>query len=338
MEKLVRPSYQEVLSALEHMKSKSSLQEFKSIHKLSAEKVDGIPVLPKSARLNELLEKILNAKKMIEFSRENSTDTLAVYYYNKEMISVSTDDQNFITIFPIGNKDELKKRMAKFYEVDLSFENNPVEVNIGITEEDYDRLHSKTPDELTAMIQDEKVDKRLQRFLLDFKNNHQKADRINFKMKERTSELFTEGSVLFFVPGEKNIWHIKYDEIESGMIYLMSNSIAEYFTGAELLIEKFLEEEPVKPQLNKPAGTKKIDSEKFFSIKRGFSFFYKSNIAVVIGLLCFFINQSSWVEQGGINLFIVFILTESFLLLLSLIACFKEKEEKAAADKRLKTA
>jgi len=321
-----RASFQEVLTALTLINSKSFIRDFEHIHKLHNERDQEIQLTEKNPVLTDLLVKIHKAKKMVEFTTERDSHSLAFYYVYQEIITVSTDNQMGMTISQNVNANELKDRIARFYGADMTLEEDPMEMTINFSEKDYNQLHHKGSDELAEMILDEQVDDRLRSFLKDFKENHQTASRIHFKEKENEKDFFKDSSVLFFVPNKEYIWHIKYDEIQQKKVFAMSNSLPQYFTGVEFIVNKFFEEGTSSLSTKKSSHSNKVHNEKFFSLKRGFSFFYKSNIAVMIGLVCFFINQSSWGEEGRVNVLIAFILAELFLTLLSLIACFKEKK------------
>ena len=66
--------------------------------------------------------------------------------------------------------------------------------------------------------------------------------------------------------------------------------------------------------------------QKKFSLKRGFSFFWKSNLALLIAILFLYINQSSWSEEGGTVLLVLALIWGVLILFLSIIGCLKKQE------------
>ncbi|RBP87386.1 hypothetical protein DFO70_12043 [Cytobacillus firmus] len=63
-----------------------------------------------------------------------------------------------------------------------------------------------------------------------------------------------------------------------------------------------------------------------FSLKRGFSFFWKSNLALLIAILFLYINQSSWSKEGAPLILILALVWEVLILFLCLIGCLKKQE------------
>ncbi|MFD1334459.1 hypothetical protein ACFQ4N_02540 [Oceanobacillus iheyensis] len=78
-----------------------------------------------------------------------------------------------------------------------------------------------------------------------------------------------------------------------------------------------------------------MDNKKNFSIKTGFKCFLMTNILLAIITAIFFINKSGWQVDGStsVEMFVVF--AQPFVILLSIIACFKpyEKIKKIEFDK-----
>lgn len=65
-----------------------------------------------------------------------------------------------------------------------------------------------------------------------------------------------------------------------------------------------------------------MDKQKRFSLKSGFLTFIKSNIILMFFFLIFMVNGNEW-RYDGINFVILFLfIAESFLVILSLLACF----------------
>ena len=174
--------------------------------------------------------------------------------------------------------------------------------------------------DLNKMMNDEKIEMEIRQFLGDFNRNNQQVSKIVFKKRKNEKSTMQEDLVMLFVPGEDYIWHLKYEESINNQIFLMSNSISNYIHVLQKIYDDFLKDE--SPPLKKTSRKLKQEEERF-SFKRGFSFFWKSNLALLIVILCFYINSSSW-SKGADNLLLLFVvLWEAFIILLSLFACFK---------------
>ncbi|MEW9675103.1 hypothetical protein ABRT01_02775 [Lentibacillus sp. L22] len=71
-----------------------------------------------------------------------------------------------------------------------------------------------------------------------------------------------------------------------------------------------------------------MDKQKRFSLKSGFLAFIKSNIILMFFFLIFMLNSNEW-RYDGINFVILFLFgAESFIVLLSSLACFNTQIEK----------
>jgi hypothetical protein len=71
-----------------------------------------------------------------------------------------------------------------------------------------------------------------------------------------------------------------------------------------------------KPKTNKNEG-------KLFSFKRGINFFIRSNLFFLVTLVLVYVNKSSWTYDGHEMVLLYSVLTELFLMLMFLIACFR---------------
>ncbi|WP_110067708.1 hypothetical protein [Cytobacillus oceanisediminis] len=85
-------------------------------------------------------------------------------------------------------------------------------------------------------------------------------------------------------------------------------------------------------QRKKTSSEPKQGVEKF-SLKRGFPFFGKGNLALLVAILFFYINKSSWSEEGGPVVLLFAFAWEAAIILLSFFACFKEREESSPVKK-----
>lgn len=71
--------------------------------------------------------------------------------------------------------------------------------------------------------------------------------------------------------------------------------------------------------------TEEKKDEKFFSFKRGFIFYWKSNVFLLCSILLFLLNKSSWAQDGDSYIWLFGIQVEALLILLSLIACLRPR-------------
>lgn len=67
------------------------------------------------------------------------------------------------------------------------------------------------------------------------------------------------------------------------------------------------------------------EEQKKFSLKKGFSFFWKSNLVLFIAIIFLYTNKSSWSEEGGSVLLVLALMWGVLILLLSIIDGIKSK-------------
>lgn len=106
-------------------------------------------------------------------------------------------------------------------------------------------------------------------------------------------------------------------KLEVGVLLPVKNGI-----GSILWLNKLVGGRMDMKENEKLSVTKE---DKKFSLKRGVTFFGKSNLVLLIALLFFFINKSSWSEQGGSVVFLFTLSWEIVILICSFFACFKKK-------------
>lgn len=69
-----------------------------------------------------------------------------------------------------------------------------------------------------------------------------------------------------------------------------------------------------------------VEKENKFSIRRGWSFYLKSQVLILIVTIIFLSNFRSFKEDGVISLIIFIITSEILVSVLSIIACLKYKD------------
>ena len=77
--------------------------------------------------------------------------------------------------------------------------------------------------------------------------------------------------------------------------------------------------------MNKQSSLEKRNPEKrrIFSLGRGFRFFLKANILLVLFILVFMVNKTEWKYDGRISVITFTTFAEAFIILLCMIACIK---------------
>ncbi len=111
----------------------------------------------------------------------------------------------------------------------------------------------------------------------------------------------------------------------------MSNSVSQYFNVLEKMMGELLFN--ASPGQDKNMSGNKYKEDEKFAFKRGFTFFWKSNLVLILALLFFFINKSSWSEQGGFVVLLIILLSEFVIWLCSFFACFKKRKDSPAAKR-----
>jgi hypothetical protein len=98
-------------------------------------------------------------------------------------------------------------------------------------------------------------------------------------------------------------------------IIATSSSFKKFFEAVQLSVVDYL--------------TSKVDKkvekkdEKFFSFKRGFIFYWKSNVFLLFSF--FLLNKNSWAPDGDSYVWILGIQVEALLMILSFIACLRPR-------------
>ncbi|KAA0566049.1 hypothetical protein F0342_05020 [Bacillus sp. CH30_1T] len=118
-----------------------------------------------------------------------------------------------------------------------------------------------------------------------------------------------------FIPAEEYIWSINYRNVNNTQIIATSSSFKKFFEVVQLSVVDYL-------TLKVDKKVEKKD-EKFFSFKRGFIFYWKSNVFLLFSF--FLLNKNSWAPDGDSYVWIFGIQGEALLMILSFIACLRPR-------------
>ncbi|MBP3040680.1 hypothetical protein J9303_14405 [Bacillaceae bacterium Marseille-Q3522] len=254
---------------------------------------------------------------------EKGTEYLIIHAYDKSEALLEYVHDNRHTFSNHSYSLGFQKTVSHFYSVDDEITEDPTKINIEFSEEMYNHIHAISPEELENEINDEQREPQIRRLLMDFKSNDQKMDQIFFEKYIGIRHNKQIETAQLFVTGEKNIWNLNYEQINEDKIIFTSVSFAQFFQVINLMITDFFSEaEPKKLKARKP-GVK--NHNKRFSFRRGFSFFWKSNLVLLLMILCFFINKSSWGYEGGLTVVLFAFLSETMLIILSFIGCLRPR-------------
>ena len=325
-------STQELIEVLAQSGSNKRVREFAEENNISKKEIDQIIVTTQETKVNNsgnhivllknMVNSILNSNKMIRF--ENGDHCLLIYPSEGAGVILEDVHKNQHTFSQFKTLNGLNEIICNFYGVNSKLQEDPVKINIELSNDMYDLIHNKKSSDLDRMIEDQSIDSKIRLFLRDFKKNNQQVSKITFKKRKIEKNLMQLDFVMLFVPGENNIWHINYEETDNNQIFLMSNSVSHYFNTLHNILDDFLQNHPQK---NKKviSGNPKEEIGNF-SFKRGLSFFWKSNLLLFIVILFFFINKSSWSQEGASDVLLFALLWEAVILLLSFCACLKKKD------------
>ena len=324
-------SADDLIAVLAHSGSVKRVKEFAEENNFSKKEIQQInethPETNVSDSLKQIVRTVLEAGKMIRF--ENRDQFLLVYPAQQGeggiLEYIHKGNYEFITCHSFKRLNDV---ICEFYGLNPRAQEDPVKMNIELSNRLYDQLHNMNSADYNKMMNDEKIEMEIRQFLGDFNSNNQQVSKIVFKKRKNEKGTMQEDLVMLFVPGENYIWHLKYEESVNNQIFLMSNSVSNYIHVLQKIYDDFFQDETPS---SKKTSRKPKQEEDRFSFKRGFSFFWKSNLALLIVILCFYINSSSWSKEAGNFLLLFVVLWEAFIILLSLIACLKRREATTAS-------
>lgn len=292
--------------------SKRYLQKEKS-----KPEINGIDIQNYSPAENEIIQYLGESQYSIIF--ENDSKTLIIHSIKLDKILTEVVEDNHHTFSIMDWGEDLYKSIISFYHLEDTSKVDLYETAIAMDVINYDLIQDMNKEELKEFIHNNSNKTSVKNFLEDFSTNNQEINPIVFTKRGRVV------SMEFFVPSTKCIWMIDYTNVKADEIIIQSLGAESYFEIIEDLIKKaFTDFEDEMNKLN----------DKFFSLKRGFPFFIKSNIVLVIIMLAIYINRNSWVYDGRDFYELFGFFSEVLILFITLIACFRPKSVKWKTTKQ----
>ncbi|MFP7478311.1 hypothetical protein [Terribacillus saccharophilus] len=274
-----------------------------------------------------LLEQIvIKSKQANKVGRFENLDKLMLVYPSKSSTVIVEWVQSKVHTFLQVRTSKLSEIIGNFYNLDTTLKVDPIKIILEMQDDQFEEIHHMDPALLDQIAEKGDFDPKIPLFLKDFKKNNQQASRTLFSKRKSNHSKWELETGMIIVPGGKYIWNIELDEEENSKYLIISMPVRLYVETAQQSFIEFLEKVETGPSKKDKNKSSKIKKEKFFSIKRGFSFFWKSNLFLLVALLFFFINKSSWVWDGEWAVEVFTILGELFILVCSFIACFRERE------------
>ncbi len=280
----IRISAHDLIAVLAHSGSVKRAKEFAKESNFSKKEIDQLIETPQVimnqeedsehqlALLKSLGNHILHTNKVIRFENRNKRLFIYPYEGSEVLLEYIHGDQHTFSKFK--NLLGLGEVVCDFYGMDYTIQEDPIKINIELSNDLYDSLHNIKSSKLDEMIEDIKYEPKIREFLNDFKWNNQQVSQITFKSRKTKNSNMKVDLAMFFVPGKDYIWHINYDESDKNQLFLMSNSVSQYFNVFEKIMESFYL--LIVPSKLKPCQVKKrirIKRPRNFLLKEGLHFF-----------------------------------------------------------------
>ena len=268
-------------------------------------------------RVSAILNQMIKAPRSVRF--ENGEDMMNIYAANPSSVLVEYIHNGFHTFSHHPHSEGYRLLTARFYGLDPEMDADPAKINIDIGSNWYDRLHDMSSEELLAMINDEKNDPKIREFLKAFNANGQKVFPITFLQHNELD------FAIMMIPADSYVWNVDYENANNEQIILTSSTSKDYFKAAEDMLKGYLESAPsVKPK-RKVRHPDQPKEGKGFSLKRGWPFFWKGNLLLLLMIAVFFINKGSWDYEGGGAVSFFWLQWEIAIIFLSIVACLRPK-------------
>lgn len=176
-------SAQDLIAVLAQSESVKRAREFAYENNLSKKEIGQInetqPESNISNSLKEMVNTALDASKMIRI--ENGNQYLLVYRARKTEGIVEYIHNGLYEFKKYDSLTMLNNLISDFYGLDSRLTEDPIKINIELTNDLYDQIHYMDPAELEKMIDDEKFDVKIRQFLRDFYQNNQQVCKLVFK-------------------------------------------------------------------------------------------------------------------------------------------------------------
>lgn len=243
------------------------------------------------------------------------------------------DLQSKIHTFFQKDRSDLNRVIGDFYSLDITLEDELGE-SVRLTHELSAKLLNMETEELDYESENEDIDFTIRRIFDDLEKNNRRINKILFVEKDSENEWKVE-SGMFFLPGERHIWDITFDDpvwlkpSDEG-VWLHDSKVSGFVNHVQNTMIRFLKKKkPISSKNKRNRVNKKGEKNiKFFSIRRGFSFLWKSNLFLLVAVLFFLINKTSWVWDGEWAVEVFIILGELFILICAFIACFRDRNRR----------
>ncbi|KAB7672564.1 hypothetical protein [Bacillus sp. B1-b2] len=278
-----------------------------------------------SIELQEILETLVHSSKMLIC--KNKLQKLVIHQNNcdQSLVQLISDGKHTFSYHNI--QSGFVDLLCHFYGIQASTRKNIDTIQtIEITDKEFNSIHNLKTADLDKMIKNPEIHNQLADFLKDFKKNIQAFHSTSFIENTNSAKPKTD-QLAYFIPNDDFIWHVDYEQVKLNRIYLVPVTFTDYFSKIEdTLQELFFPPSTLSVSKEQVDTVPKKEDQKPFSIKRGFAFFLKSHLVLGLMILIFFININQWSYDGSKSVMTYWILFELFLLVLSVLACLRAKE------------
>jgi predicted CopG family antitoxin len=289
-----------------------------------------------SKGLEELIHALAKSLKNIHCSQPGKELYIHQIDINYSLCQLVEEEEHTFTY--LENKKGFIDEMSHFYHLNVASNKVITEMQtIQVSEDVYNSLHELNSEEIDRMLNNEKENQSFQEFIDDFNKNRKVINPLTLNETDHVNGKNRIEQVAFSLPGDGMLWHLEYEEVNDHKVYFVPVSVDDYFKKIEDTIHEFFLQSlaatiPAKPA-SKPKRSKKTYKNKEtpqpFSFKKGLSFFWKSNIVLLVMVCVLLINQGKWVGEGQEMLVFFILLFEVMIVLLSLFTCFPDKPKKS---------
>ncbi|ANC78682.1 hypothetical protein ABE65_018515 [Fictibacillus phosphorivorans] len=283
-----------------------------------------------SQNLEDLIQALGTSTKNVHFTRNKQE--LFIHQINRNQYLKQHIINETHTFTYLDHTRSLSKEMMSFYDLDSSANFNDEQLQpIQVSDKVYDALHKLKSEVIENILNNETENDSLREFITSFKKNNKAFNRISFNNCNHKIGEDKWDQVALSLPGNQMIWHVDYEQIHDNTVYFVPVSITDYFLKIEDTLDEFFASDVVK--VSKSKSTRKKQSAtasrkvETFSLKRGFSFFWKANL-VLFGLIGFLLlNQGSWADDAQKYFTLFITISEAMILLLSFASCLPHKSK-----------
>jgi hypothetical protein len=287
-----------------------------------------------SKDLEDLMHAVGQSKKVIHCIRPGQE--LLIHQIDQSFSLRQFVDGEEHTFTYVDHRKGYKEELARFYQLNPASTRDLSEIEpIQVSGEIYNFLHELEKEEIELMLNNENENPAFKTFIDAFNKNGKLFNPLTFAETEYMDGKNIIDHVAFSVPGDDMVWHLEYEEVNDDKVYFVPVPVSDYFQKIEDTIYEFFGQvttvtKPVskpKKKASKSNSRKKTTPEPF-SFKRGVSFFWRSNVVLLIMAIFLLINKGSWVGDGSGTLLLLVLVSEVMIMLLAFFSCFPKKESK----------